>query len=119
MALEFRLVESILSKMRIAYLYHGTTLEAARRIWSNGFSPPNPQVLAEELEHEYGVPLGTSRNVMFDDPARRFDSQSVSFSAGWGAAARYARRQGSEARLMILAAIGQFLVGDACPVSKR
>jgi hypothetical protein len=101
-----------MNSLRLARLYHGTSAEAARRIGVEGFIPREPGEIIVELEDKYGVPPGTARDAMFDNAARRHTAGHVSFATGWGLAARYARRFGGESRLMALAAIGRYFMGD-------
>jgi hypothetical protein len=99
------------TRSEVFKLFHGTTVEGAVRIRSQGFRGVDPADAVRDLELHYGVDPGTARGMEFGWAVERYNAGDVSFSTGWGDASRYARRCGSEAVWQALHEIGRRLVG--------
>jgi hypothetical protein len=92
-------------------LYHGTNVEAARKIMDEGFLPVDPLSAVRALADQFGVPDSVWRDEFFVHAQHRYRFHDVSFTTGWGDAASYARRAGGEAAWYALCAIGRHLHG--------
>ena len=95
-------------------LYHGTTLDNARRIAVEGLRAPTPaevRTALAELEFWCGARRGATRDGFEEFALRRVGEAEVCLTTGFNHAAAYAR-MGPEFLYQGLCAIGRALHGD-------